>query len=90
MFKRRKYILQFKTTLFYTTQEDIKAESINEFLIRALHMLQDKYSFEIISLNIRFHTHNSYITIKCNKKDKLKIFTDYCILAGNNISEFSF
>ena len=55
-----------------------------------LLQLQRKYNFEIISTSFKDFCDTSYIVIKCNKEDKNKIFTDYCLSLNGYIEEISF
>ena len=49
----------------------------DSYLLSVLLELQEKYRFEIVSYKFKGFTDFSYITIKCDKADKQKIFMEY-------------
>lgn len=89
MFNRRRYTLRFKKTR-QNLRFDTWHEVSDAFLISSLQKLQLKYDFDVKSTKIKNSFADSYITIKCKKEDKNKIFTDYCLLLRNNITQVSF
>lgn len=89
MFKRRKFTLKFRKTYQFVDIGTWK-EVTHGFLISTLVDLQKKYDFDIISTNLKDCFSNSYITIKCNKEDKCKIFSEYCSILSGEIENISF
>lgn len=88
MFKRRKYTMKFKKA-YQRVDWDSWKEVKDSYLLSVLLELQEKYGFEIISYKFKGFTDFSYITIKCDKADKQKIFMEYCIRLDKQIEEFS-
>lgn len=87
MKRQKKYKIRFRKKYNYVTWGYWREVS-DSYLLDILFKLQEKYNFEIISIRLKKHTDGfSCIKIKCNKKDKQKIFTEYCIYLGNNIIE---
>lgn len=89
MFKRRKFKLKFKKTCQFVGWGAWK-EVADASLMRALLKLQEKYDFDIVSTKFKNCFNDSYITVKCNKEDKHKIFLAYCLMLDGQIEEVSF
>lgn len=89
MFKRRKYKLKFKKTYQYVDW-GVWEEVTDASLMNVLLVLQQKYDFDIVSTKFKDCFATSHITIKCNKEDKCKIFSAYCLKFHGQIDHISF
>lgn len=85
----KRYELKFKKTYkpvnLYRWQEVSDSE-----IIVVLHNLQNKYQFDIEKIAINDCFKNSCIEIKCLKKDREKIFAEFCSELGGHITEVSY
>ena len=89
MFKRRKYKLKFRKA-YQFVDFGVWKEVTDASLMNVLLALQQKYDFDIVSTKFKDCFGNSYITIKCNKEDKRKIFSEYCLKLNGQIDHISF
>lgn len=89
MFKTKKYTLKFSKSYKYIDDYNW-SEVTDASLMTVLLKLQLKYNFEIVSVEFNNSLSDSYIKIKCNKKDKDKIFSEYCLTLSGYITNISF
>lgn len=89
MFKRKKYKLKFKKA-YQHVDWGVWEEVTDASLMNVLLVLQQKYDFDIVSTKFKDCFGNSRITIKCNKEDKNKIFSEYCLKLNGKIDHISF
>lgn len=78
MFDCRKYTMKFKKNYMDAALYGFD-EVPDSYLTSALLELQEKYDFEIVSMKFNNCFNFSCIKIKCHKKDKQKIFMEYCM-----------
>ena len=89
MFKKRKFTITFKKS--YHSLDFGRWEEVTDgYLMSVLLKLQEKYDFEVVSTSFKDCFSNSRITIKCDKRDKQKIFMEYTTILGDNITKVSF
>ena len=88
IFKRKKYTLKFEKA-YQATGWSSWEEVTDACLLATLLKLQEKYEFEIISYQFKECFSVSYITIKCDKKDKQTIFMEYCMMLNKRITKCS-
>ena len=88
MFQRKKYVMKFKKT-YQCIQWGMWYEVTDAYLLYVLLELMKKYDFDIISVKFKNSFDVSRIKIKCNKKDKAAIFTEYYALLCTQIEEVS-
>lgn len=89
MFKRRKFKLKFRKS-YQFINFGVGQEVTDAWLMNTLLVLQQKYDFDIVSTKFEDSFGNSYITIKCDKEDKRKIFSEYCFKLSGQIDHISF
>ena len=89
MFGYKKYTMKFSKSYQFVNW-GVHKEITDASLMSHLLQLQRKYKFEIVSTKFKNCFSNSYIKIKCNKEDKNKIFTDYCLSLNGYIEDISF
>lgn len=91
MFRRKKYKMKFRKSYQFVNW-GVWKEITDASLMSRLLQLQRKYNFEIVATKFKDSLSNSYsyIKIKCNKEDKNKIFTDYCLSLNGCIEDISF
>lgn len=89
MFSRRKYKLTFRKTYHY---KDFGSwtEIRDSALLATLLKLQQKYDFKIVRTKFKDSFGDSYIIIKCDKKDKCAIFSTYCLALSGEITDISY
>ena len=80
--------MKFQKTYQYVNAYEYK-EVTDACLLKTLIKLQEKYDFEIISYNFQDCFDDSYIIIKCDKKDKQNIFMSYYIMLHGKIEQIS-
>lgn len=89
MFNRKKYKLKFRKSYQYVSWGTLK-EVTDSALLNVLAKLQEKYNFEIISTKFKDCFDDSFVKIKCDKKDKNKIFGEFCNELNRKIERVSF
>ena len=65
-------------------------EITDSSLMTVLLHLQEKYNFEIVSFKFKDCFHRSHIKIKCNKDDRCKIFSEFCLILNRQITEIEY
>lgn len=86
IFNRRKYKIKFEKA-YQTAGCGSWYEVTDDYILQVLLDLQEKYDFEIISVQLRETFHQSKITIKCKKEDKNKIYMTFCTKLAKNIEK---
>ena len=84
-----KYKLKFRKhykTLGIGVWEEVTDSSLMAVLLR----LQEKYNFEILSVKFKDCFHTSHIKIKCDKDDRCKIFSEFCLILNKQITEIEY
>lgn len=89
MFRRRKFKLKFRKS-YQFVDFGVWKEVTDASLMNVLLALQQKYDFDIVSTKFKDFFDNSYIIIKCNKEDKRKVFSEYCLKLNGQIDHISF
>lgn len=89
MFKHKKFTLKFRKTYQFVNW-GVWKEITDASLMNVLLELQLKYDFDIVSTRFKDCFSNSYIKIECNKEDKRKIFSEYCLKLNGYIDNISF
>lgn len=87
-FNKRKFKLRFRKTSHWVDWGTI-SEVTDSYLTHVLLELQKKYDFEVLFTDFKGYGYN-HITIKCDKEDKYKIFSEYCLKLSNHIENVSF
>lgn len=85
-----RYKMKFKKACLFGHNVYEHREVTDSCLLSALLELQHKYSFNIISTKFNRSDSTSYIKIECDKSDKGKIFTEYCLKLDDSIECVSF
>lgn len=65
-------------------------EVTDSSLMTVLLYLQKKYNFEIVSFKFKDCFKTSHIKIKCDKDDRCKIFSEFCLILNKQITEIEY
>ncbi len=88
IFNRRKYTIKFEKA-YQSAGWGSWYEVKDDYILQVLLDLQEKYNFEIISVQLREVFRQSKVIIKCKKKDKNKICMDFSIKLTNKIKKIA-
>lgn len=88
-FNREEYAIHFQKSMNYIGNRRYQ-ETNDAYILYILLELQKEYDFEIISTNLKGAFATSEIVIRCDKNDKSRIFTKFCMKLSSLIENIKY